>query len=272
METKIGFIGGGNMAEALIKGLLSTSQYKKSSIWVSDIIQKRLNELKQRYKINVSSDNLTVAKECEIIILSVKPKDMQRVLEEISKSVSQKKIYISIAAGITTSYITSLLKKEIKLARVMPNAPCLVRKGVSAIFFNHKMEQTEREKVINIFNTVGIVEVFEDEQKLNAVTGLSGSGPGFVSLFIEALTDGGIKMGLSKDISQKLALATLEGTVKMIEGAGMSPSELKYMVSSPGGTTIEGIHFLEVEGVRGAVISAVEKATQKSKALSLKGD
>ncbi len=266
---KIGFIGGGNMAEALVKGLTSSGAVKKGDIIVSDTIAKRLEHLKSVYGVGTTGDNKAVAARSDFIILSVKPKSINKVVSEIKSAVTAKKILVSIAAGIPTSQITKALgKKRVKIVRVMPNTPALVLAGASALYCTPELSTKERESVRHIFESVGLAHIVEDESLIDAVTGLSGSGPAFVSMFVEALSDGGVKMGLPRELSLQLAAQTVFGTAKMIIENETHPAELKDKVSSPGGTTIEGIHELESGGFRANVISAVEAAAYRSRELS----
>jgi pyrroline-5-carboxylate reductase len=268
---KIGFIGAGNMAEALINGLISSKLFKSDQIFITDIAKKRVNHIKSTYKVNIACDNKELSKESNIIVLSVKPNHIAKVVSEIKTSVTSKKIIISIAAGIQTTQISKLLKKKSKIVRVMPNTPALVLAGASVLYCNENVTEKEKDSVKEIFESVGIAHIIEDEGLLNPVTGLSGSGPAYVSIFIEALSDGGVKMGLPRDLAHRLAAQTVYGTAKMIIEGDAHPAQFKDKVSSPGGTTIEGIHHLEKGGFRSSTISAVEAATRRSKELS-KGD
>jgi len=268
---KIGFIGAGNMAEALINGLISSKLFKSNQILITDVVKKRADHIKSTYKVNIAPDNKLLSKESDIIVLSVKPAQVAKVVSEIKTAITSKKILISIAAGIPTTLISKLLKKKSKIVRVMPNTPALVLAGASVLYCNENLTDKEKEKVKGIFESVGIAHIIEDEGLLNSVTGLSGSGPAYVSIFIEALADGGVKMGLPRDLAHKLAAQTVFGSAKMIIEGDAHPAQFKDKVSSPGGTTIEGIHHLEKGGFRSSTISAVEAATRRSKELS-KGD
>jgi len=269
---KLGIIGSGKMAEALVKGALNAGLYKKKEITVSDIDTDKTKNIKSKYGVDTTSDNKELAESCNLIIFAVKPGHLEEVLNEIKNVTSRKKLYISIAAGIKTSFIQKTLKKELKITRIMPNKPVVVQEGAFGIFFNSLNTPEEKESIINLFNNLGIVEVVQDEQLIDAVTGLSGSGPAFAAVFAEALADGGVKMGLSRETAIKLSAQTMLGTAKLILETGINPSDIKNMVSSPGGTTIAGIHSLEKNGFRNAVISAVESATLKSKELSSEDD
>ncbi len=260
------------MAEALVKGALNAGVYKKKEITVSDIDPVKTGNVKQKYGINTTGDNKELAESCNIIIFAVKPGHLEHVLKEIKNSTSRKKLYVSIAAGINTSFIQNSLNKELKITRVMPNKPVVVQEGAFGIYFNSLNTNEEQESIIKLFNNLGIVEVVQDEKLIDAVTKTKYLVPAFAAVFAEALADGGVKMGLSRETAIKLSAQTLLGTAKLILETGMNPSDIKNMVSSPGGTTIAGIHELEKNGLRNAVISAVESAALKSKELSSEED
>jgi len=268
---KIGFIGAGNMAEALVKGLLTSGIFTKDQVIMSDVVQERLDLMSLLYGVKTARKNTDVVKFSDLVVLAVKPNQINEVLLEIKGLLIPKKILISIAAGISTSSISEILKKRTKLVRVMPNTPALVLAGASVLYCNSLVNREERENVRRIFESIGVAYVIENEDLLDAVTGLSGSGPAFVAMFIEALSDGGVKMGLSRNMAVRLAAQTVYGTAKMVLESGIHPAELKDRVASPAGTTIEGIKELEVHGFRGGVISAVESAIRRSKELSKGG-
>ncbi|MGE5444024.1 MAG: pyrroline-5-carboxylate reductase [Ignavibacteriales bacterium] len=263
---KIGFVGAGNMAEALVKGLLSSGVFTKDRIIMSDVLQERLDLMSSIYGVEVTQKNPEVVKFSDFVVLAVKPNLVGGVIDEINDYLITKKILISIAAGIPTASI--MRNEKIKVVRVMPNTPALVLAGASALYCVPSVTQEEREDVKRIFDSVGITYIVESEELLDAVTGLSGSGPAFVAIFIEALADGGVKMGLPRSISMRLAAQTVYGTARMVLEGGIHPAELKDRVSSPSGTTIEGIKEIEVRGLRGIVNSAVEAAVRRSKELS----
>lgn len=265
---KLGFIGAGHMGEALLRGLIASGMCRKDQIIVSDINPERLQVMSSSYDVNTTSNNKEILKRSNIVILAVKPDAIECVLSEIKGLLTPGKILISIAAGITTSLISKKLMKEVKLVRAMPNTPALVLMGATVLYFNPLLNQKERELVKRIFESVGTVDLVENEKLLDAVTGLSGSGPAFVAMFIDALSDGGVKMGLTKRVALRLAAQTVYGTAKLVLDGGLHPAEFKDRVSSPAGTTIEGVHELELYGFRGSVISAVESATLRSRELS----
>src|SRR5579875_815880 len=264
---KIGFMGAGNMAEALVKGLLSSGVFTKDRIIMSDVLQERLDLMSSIYGVGVTQENPEVVEFSDFVVIAVKPNLVGSVMDEISDYLTHKKILISIAAGISTASIMRNDKK-IKVVRALPNTPALVLSGASALYCVPSVTQEERADVKRIFDSVGITYIVESEGLLDAVTGLSGSGPAFVSIFIEALADGGVKMGLPRGMSMRLAAQTVYGTARMVLDGGIHPAELKDRVSSPSGTTIEGIKEIEVGGLRGIVISAVEAAVRRSKELS----
>lgn len=265
---KIGFIGAGNMAEALVRGLLSSGVFSKDEIIVSDVAEKRLHLLSSHYGISATQKNSDIVKSANLIVLAVKPNLIREVLLEIKRLLNARKILISIAAGVTISSISEVVRRKIKIVRVMPNTPALVLAGASVLYCNPLITPEEKQLIKKIFESIGIAYEIDNEALLDGVTGLSGSGPAFVAMFIEALADGGVKMGLSTNMALQLAAQTVYGTARMVLDSGIHPAELKDKVSSPGGTTIEGIKELEVRGFRGSVISAVSAAARRSRELS----
>ncbi|AMM41610.1 pyrroline-5-carboxylate reductase [Candidatus Desulfofervidus auxilii] len=266
MRRTIGFIGGGNMGEAIIKGILKSKLYKSEDIMVSDIRKERLKYLKSAYQIKAFDNNPEMVKECQVIILAVKPQNAKNVLEEIKGVVSPEQLLISIMAGISTSFVEDFFSKSIPVIRVMPNTPALVLAGMSAISLGIFANEGHSQIAAQIFKAIGET-VIVPETLMDAVTGLSGSGPGYVAVIIEALADGGVKMGLPRDLALKLAIQTLLGTAKLLKETNLHPAQLKDMVTSPGGTTIAGLHMMELGGIRGILIGAIEAATKCSQEL-----
>jgi pyrroline-5-carboxylate reductase len=262
----VGFIGGGNMGEALIKGLLGASLVPSASIRATDVRLERLKELDRLYGIQVSSDNADVVRHSDIVILAVKPQIMDMVLKEIAPAVTRRKLLISVAAGVSTAKIRAVLHKDARLIRVMPNTPALVLEGVTAIAKAEGLEPDDLDTAGEIFSAVGRVVVL-DEALMDAVTGLSGSGPAYVAVVIESLADGGVRMGLDRITAMTLATQTVLGAAKLLLETGMHPGALKDMVSSPGGTSIAGVAALEEGGIRTTFIKAVERATVRSREL-----
>jgi pyrroline-5-carboxylate reductase len=263
---RVGFIGSGNMGEALIKGLLEATVVPADAIYASDVRTERLKELDRVYGIQVVPDNEAVVRHADVVILAVKPQILAQVLAEIAPAVTKRTLLISIAAGVSTQRLREGLGKDARLIRVMPNTPALVLEGVTAIAKAQGLEPEDLDIAGEIFSAVGRV-VMLDESLMDAVTGLSGSGPAYVALVIESLADGGVKMGLDRITAMTLAMQTVLGAAKLLQETGLHPGALKDMVSSPGGTSIAGIAALEEGGIRNTFIKAVERATARSKEL-----
>jgi pyrroline-5-carboxylate reductase len=262
----VGFIGTGNMGEALIHGLLHGHLCRPEQIICSDVRPERLKAIREASGVRGTSHNVEVVKQSDIVILSVKPQIMKQVIEEITKYLDLSKLIISIAAGVPLETIESCAQKELKLVRVMPNICVSVREGASAIAAGKHIQKEDLMIAKAIFDSVG-KSLFIEENLLDAVTGLSGSGPAYIFLMIDALADAGVKVGLSRSDSLILASQTVLGAAKMLIETGEHPGKLKDMVTSPGGTAIAGLHTLEEGGVRTTLINAVEVATQRSKTL-----
>jgi pyrroline-5-carboxylate reductase len=263
---QVGLVGTGNMGEALIKGLLQGHVCKPEQILCSDTRPERLKVARETYGVKGTSHNIEVVKHSEILILAVKPQIMKKVVSEVSKYLDLSKLIISIAAGVPLDAIESCAKKELKLIRVMPNICVSVREGVSAIAGGKHIHKEDLMIAKTIFDSVG-KSLFVEENLLDAVTGLSGSGPAYIFLIIDALADAGVKVGLSRNDALILASQTVLGAAKMLIETGEHPGKLKDSVTSPGGTAIAGLHTLEEGGLRTTLINAVEVATQRSKAL-----
>lgn len=266
---KIGLIGGGNMGEALIKGLLQSGHFDTSQITVSDISRDRLTYLQENYQVSTISDNGKVARAADVIILAVKPQQMGDVLGEIHAQVLHLPLVISIAAGVTIAAIEQVLGEAVPVVRVMPNTPALVLTGATAIAGGAHANSDHIATARMLFESVGLV-VEVDESHMDAVTGLSGSGPAYVYLFIEALTDGGVLMGLPRPVARDLAVQTTMGAAKLVANSGSHLAALKDQITSPGGTTIHGLAVLESGGMRGMLMEAVEAATRRSAELGKK--
>lgn len=263
---QIGFLGAGNMGEALIHGLLHGHLCRPEQILCSDAKPERLKVIRDQYGVKGTSHNPEVVKQSDIIVLAVKPQIMKPVIEEVTKYLDLSKLIVSIAAGVPLDAIESCAKKELKLIRVMPNICVSVREGVSAIAGGRHATKEDLSMAKTIFDSVGKSIIIE-EYLLDAVTGLSGSGPAYIFLIIDALADAGVKVGLSRDDSLILASQTVLGAAKMLIETGEHPGKLKDMVTSPGGTAIAGLHTLEQGGVRTTLINAVEVATGRAKVL-----
>ncbi len=266
LKERIGFIGGGKMGEALVKGVLRAKLSSAGKIIVSDVDKKRCQMLEKETGIKTTQENKKVTSGSDIIILAIKPNVMGDILEELKGDITPKHLVVSIAAGIPLSFIESFLNKGCRAIRVMPNTPCLVGETAAGYALGKKATRNDGKLVGQILNAVGKSFLLE-EKYLDAVTGLSGSGPAFIYVVIEALADGGVKMGLPRDVATTLAAQTAFGAAKMVLESGTHIGQLRDSVTSPGGTTIEGLHALEKGGIRNALIDAVETATKKSKRL-----
>jgi pyrroline-5-carboxylate reductase len=263
---KLSIIGGGKMGEVLTSGVISGDLISPQSITVSDIVPERLGYLEEKYWVKVTADNKKAIKNADIIILAVKPQNMADVLEDMSDMIDKNKLLISIAAGITIKFIEKYCKKNVRIIRAMPNTPALVGEGATALALGNNATEDDLALARHIFSSVGITVIVQ-EDLMDAVTGLSGSGPAYGFIIIEALSDAGVKMGLSRDIALTLSAQTLLGAAKLYLKGDKHPAELKDMVTSPGGTTIAGIKAIEDGKLRATLISAVEEATLRSKEL-----
>jgi pyrroline-5-carboxylate reductase len=262
IEGTIGFIGAGNMAEAMIKGLLAAGAVTAEQIVASEPRAERRQELAGRFGISVIGDNKEVARRAEIVVLAVKPQILAKVLTEIAGPVHKDALIISICAGVPTAFVENKLADR-RVVRAMPNTPALVGAGATVICAGEHATEDDLEAAKQIFDSVGTTVVL-DESLLDAATGLSGSGPAYVFLIIEALSDAGVKVGLSRYNAQALAAQTLLGSAKLLIETHEHPGLLKDMVTSPGGTAIAGLHTLEAGGLRTTLINAVESATRRS--------
>jgi pyrroline-5-carboxylate reductase len=265
IQGTIGFVGTGNMGEALIRGLLKAGVAEPSQVVGSDPRPDRAAELAEKYGIRTTGDNLEVTRQADILILAVKPQVMARVLEEIGSEIHAHALVISIAAGIPLSAIEARLPQA-RVIRTMPNTPALVGAGATAIAVGGHATDDDLAAAKRIFDSVGMT-VALDEAQMDAVTGLSGSGPAYVFLVIEALADAGVKVGLSRHHAQSLAAQTLLGSAKLLIETDEHPGRLKDMVTSPGGTAIAGLHTIEAGGLRTTLMDAVEAATKRSREL-----
>jgi pyrroline-5-carboxylate reductase len=264
-DKRVGFVGGGNMGEALVRGLTKTGFMPAGHLLMADVRPDRLEEMKRLYGVVVVPDNAALVRRSDVVILAVKPQILGGVLDEIAPA-TPGKLLISVAAGVSTSEIRRHLPPGTRMIRVMPNTPALVLEGATAIARAAGLEAGDLDAAREIFEAVGCVVIL-DEEMMDAVTGLSGSGPAYIALVVEALADGGVRVGLDRKTAMTLAMQTVLGSARLLIETGMHPGQLKDMVSSPGGTTISGIHSLEIGGLRRTLIDAVERATQRSREL-----
>ncbi len=266
-NSQIGFIGGGNMGEALIKGMIGASLLKARQIHAFDVLESRARYLAQNYGITPCRSIPELARACDTVILAVKPQNMAEVLSELRSHVAHSPLIISIAAGIALSSICDALPEGIPAVRVMPNTPALVLQGASALSRGPHVTDDSMRKALTLFGAVGTaIEV--EEKSMDAVTGLSGSGPGYFLLILESMIDAGVLMGIPRPVARELVVQTALGTAKMVQETGKHPGELKDLITSPGGTTIRGLAIMEENGVRGTLMRAVEAATLRSRELA----
>jgi pyrroline-5-carboxylate reductase len=259
----IGFIGCGKMASALVEGVVKARVFAPAEIFVSDPVQSAVAELVKKTGVQACETNAEVARAAESLLLCVKPGDAPAALREIA---GKNRLVISIAAGITLDALRPHAGEGTRLVRVMPNTPALVHKGAAAYALGDTATENDAALTEQIFSAVGRIARV-DEKLLDAVTGLSGSGPAYVYLIIEALADGGVLKGLPRPLAIELAAQTVAGAAEMVLQTKMHPAQLRDMVTSPGGTTIAGIEALERAGVRAALISAVRAAAERSREL-----
>jgi len=265
-SNRIAFLGGGNMAEAIIKGL--QRENPAASLMVAEISVERRTYLAKTYPgIRVVEHGDQAATWGDVVILAIKPQQAATVLAAIRQTVGPDKLIVSIMAGVRSATIEEALENGTRVVRVMPNTPALVGTGATAICAGRNAGTQDLDCVEAIFARTGLV-VRVDEKQMDAVTGLSGSGPAYVFTFIEALSDAGVKNGLARDVSTKLALQTVLGAARMLAETGEHPAKLREQVTSPGGTTIAGLHVLENGCFRGTIMDAVDAATSRSKELA----
>jgi pyrroline-5-carboxylate reductase len=260
------FLGGGQMAEAIIRGVVAAGQIGADRVVASEIMAARREYLSEKVGIRAEANNLDAIALGDVIVLALKPQDIPTVLKEIGPKVRPDQLVVSIAAGVTLAKIEPAFAAPVPVVRVMPNTPCLVGQGMAAVARGKYATDAHAEIVLRIFNATGKA-ITVPEYQLDAVTGLSGSGPGYVAVIIEAMADAGVRVGLARDVATMLAVQTVLGTAQLIAETGRHPAVVKDMVSSPAGTTIAGIHALEKAGIRAAIMDAIVAATDRSREL-----
>jgi pyrroline-5-carboxylate reductase len=265
-QWRLVFLGGGQMAEAIARGVIAAGLLQPEQIAASEVRAARREYLESKVGIRAFASNAEAIAWGDVILLAVKPQDTATVLAEIGGAVRADQVVVSIAAGVPLSKLEAPFTKAVPVVRVMPNTPCLVGAGMAAIARGKHASQEHEARVLGIFNATGKA-VIVAEKDLDAVTALSGSGPGYVAIMIEAMIDGGVRAGLARDIATTLAVQTVLGSAQMLSETGTHPAVLKDMVSSPGGTTIAGIHALEQGGLRAALMDAIVAATARSREL-----
>ena len=266
----IGFIGAGNMAEALIRGLVKGNHVPAAKIVASGPRRERLDELRAHYGIDVTIDNHEVVQRCNLIVLAVKPQILDKVLRAVGDTLASGTLVISIGAGVDAATIEQAVADGVRVVRAMPNTCALVGAAATAVSPGSQASAADMATARALFDAVGIT-VELDEMHLDAVTGLSGSGPAYIFLILEALSDAGVKVGLSRRSAQLLAAQTVLGSAKMLLETDEHVGRLKDMVTSPGGNAIAGLHTLEEGGLRTTLINAVETATKRARELGRGG-
>ena len=266
-RTRWGFIGAGKMATALVRGMIRAGTADPRSVWASDPFEAARTALAGETGVSVTDANERVALESDVLVLAVKPQSMAAVLAELRPAVTPEHLVISIAAGVSMATLAKGLGDDRRLVRVMPNTPALVGEGASGYCLGPHARPEDEATVKACLEAVGRAFPVA-EGLLDAVTGLSGSGPAFVYVMIEALSDGGVRVGLPRDVATALAAQTVLGAARLVLESGLHPAVLKDQVTSPGGTTIAGLHALERGGLRAALIDAVEAATRRSAELA----
>jgi len=263
----IAIIGTGNMGDALVSGLIGSGSSKPKNIICSDVRKEKLDQIKSRYKVRTTTSNLKAVSEADIVIYAVKPQLMAAVLNETGKKLDMSKLVISIAAGVPLAAMESCVDKNMRLIRVMPNIAAAVKEAATAIAAGEHATKEDVELAMEIFNSIGSCIFLKENYLMDAITGLSGSGPAYIFLIVDALADAGVKMGLSRQDSLFLAAQTVLGAAKLLIETQEHPGQLKDKVTSPGGTAIAGLATLESGGLRTTLINAVEAATNRSKEL-----
>ena len=263
---KIGFIGAGNMASAIIKGICKKKILNPKDIFVFDTINEKMIVLKDECNITPVLNNIEVVENSDILFLCVKPQVLGTVIEEIKNSVNKNAVIVSIAAGKTLEFLSYHFDADLKMIRVMPNTPALIGEGISAICPNLKAKKDSKKlkQVIEIFNSLGETQIV-NEDMVDVAGQIAGASPAWISMVIEAMVDGAVHEGMSREQAYKFASAGVAGAGKLALSIGGNPSVIKDMCSSPKGTTIEGIKVLEQRGVRGAFMDAVIEACEKSR-------
>lgn len=265
-SNKIAFIGSGAMGEAMIKGMLDRSLIRPEQIVAGDPVEARRQTMAQTYGVQVTADNLAAVDQADVVVLSIKPQVLGKVLPALGGKLRQDALVLSIIAGAPVSTLAHGLGHE-RIVRTMPNTPAQVGKGMTVWTATATVSEAQRQETRLILGALGEEIAVDDERYLDAATGLSGSGPGFVFLLLEALIDAGVQVGFSRADAQKMVLQTVEGSVALARSSGLHPAELKNRVTSPAGTTAAGLFELEAAGVRAALIRAVVAAFERSREL-----
>jgi pyrroline-5-carboxylate reductase len=267
MNENIGFIGFGKMAKAMIGGIIASKLVAEKNIWVSSRSADKVEQARAAFNINSTEDNKAVASEADFLFIAVPPNEYMTVIDEIKSEVKENAVIITVAAGITINQVEARFEKPTKVVRTMPNTPSFVGEGMTAICSNTLVNYEDLNSVRTLLSCFGEVEEIVEE-KMDAIPAISGSSPAYVFMMIEAMADGGVKQGLSREQSYRLAAQAVLGAAKMVLETGSHPAELKDQVCSPGGATIEAVATLEEKQFRGAILAAMNSCTEKVKQLS----
>lgn len=267
MHKTVGFIGCGNMGKAILSGLLETGWVSASRVMVSTSRESTQNEIRDRFETQVTGDNKEVARFSDYLFLAVKPYLYEEVIREIRGDIKSDAIIIGMAAGVTLSKMETWFESDEKIVKIMPNTPVAVKEGLTAMTVSEKLSDIDTENVIAMLSKIGKVSIIE-ERHMDVITGISGSSPAYVYMFIEAMADAAVKNGLPRKQAYEISAQAVMGAAKMVLETGIHPGMLKDMVTSPGGTTIEAVSMLEEKGMRHAVISAVDACILKSREMS----
>jgi pyrroline-5-carboxylate reductase len=263
---RITFIGSGAMGEAMIKGIVAQGVVTAPQIMASDPVAARREQMKSQFGISATDSNLNAVHDADVVVLSVKPQVLPKVMAELKGQIPPAALILSIVAGVPIATMQRGLEHD-RIVRTMPNTPAQVGKGMTVWVATPAVSAEQRKQTQQILNALGEQVMVEDEHYLDMATGLSGSGPGYVLLIIEAMIDAGVQIGFSRADAQKIVLQTLDGTVELVRNTGLHPAELKNRVTSPAGTTAAGLFELEQSGLRASIIRAVEAAYHRSEAL-----
>jgi len=264
MSYKVGFIGVGNMGSALLRRIVKNDINHEFDLSAFDTNTSLLNTITNELNIKEEINSKNLVKNCDIIFLAIKPQYCEAVLKNIRSELTPDKILVSIVVGLSTYYMKSILGNKARIVRTMPNTPALVGEGMTLVSWDESIDNVEKNAIIQLLSWSGKVEAM-DESLMSEVTALTGSSPAYVFMLIEAMTDGAVKWGINRNQAYRLAAQAVLGSAKMVLETGQHPGELKDMVCSPGGTTIEAVAALEREGLRNAIIAAMDECTKKAR-------
>lgn len=267
MIQRVGFIGSGNIAAAIIGGIISSGFLKSENINVSSLHKNSASSIAAKYGLALMSDNIELVKNSDVVVLSVKPNTYASVIKKIKSHVGDDTVIVTVAAGITIDFVKKHFERNVKVIRTMPNTPALVGDGMTAMTYDLTVGEEDAAFVKGMFESCGMVEVIEDESLMDVVTSLSSSSPAFIDILIEAMADAAVLSGLPRAVSYRMAAQAVKGSARMLMETGRHPGELKDMVCSPGGTAIEGVRVLEEKGMRNAMIEAIIATAEKAKLL-----